>query len=1230
MAKEGICRTLPLLTALARSYGQRGAVSKVFALNEEAINVHGEPIKWLSQAVIDGYLRREEYTNAVDYALQFPQVNVSNSQLPHSHARLLQEFAREGMPDLAMRVLGDNAAKFGRPPDDQYNYIVAALIVQGDLEQAEHVLRQRKELTSGKNARRSKIAVTEEGAFMRACFTADADAIAAASRAYDTVDISNGASRKLMSRPMINTVEAVANAFRVRGHTGGLGDMLASLDSVGASSYVHHLRVLIPSCSTFAVAGDAPAAADLFNRAVLHGGKQIDHETAACIVLRAVTAACDLGGGVSETELAKVYDSTIDAVDAAAAQATAAVAAHGWETTERYFFRSQMFDDCKAAALAAVPILMKTDDSVTTENDRLARAVTLYAPTEETPSDRLAEYRFKAMTRDVRAGRPFPEGLNLEALLEPVTTDMPPELGAAWLELLLANGMDHAAEDALVSLRSKGDRVTSVTFAPFMRQHAEKGRLDSKEISRGVALLKSIVESGARVTHSLVIPLLEACAETGSIADAVGILSIVKDAGVPISEQIVGFMYRTCCRVGDHDKALMILRLAVPPQCDLIGKDGFDLLLTAGHRLMSDPTKLEESVNILYQTGRIERRSFDPSRTVAGVAEATTIVKPAESETPEAVVTPRHAVVSRAPRKARSPSTFNKDFGAEIARLSQAVVSHHGSVDPQVADMLTEAAASKTVSLLTLCNALAGTVGKPFPVAVGQAVLAVQMAGNRQDGELVPEDLEVFRRGYISLDPKFVVHVLSGLRENKSKMHDSDRRTADELVALWVETHGSDHLLQHRDVSIETFVYYTDGMQDIRRSRELFDRLMACEDLSDEHAHQLIVAHLHLSIHKRNDQSVAELLDVAYRRGALDSDTLVVGTIKRLQQQARKSFDQFVTMLVPQIQHPFGEGMEYAHKVALIQMYALLTKLTPPHSSSNDMLEAAENTFAQIKRDGQTAGLWPRVFRIQALVSTGNRIHIEHAEKLNAEMGQQFSTVWPEIRGACSAAFVRGYSLLLTSCPVGERSAVVQTLLQHYETLIRSGALIKSGVTPDRKTTSALMGGLASVPETTAACTIVYENIASQGDAGAALKEFIKAVLGLGYLERHTSALDYSRILSMMQLRADVDCDNVLFMLNHLVSFGNREDFASFFKLRTRMAKNNRNLHMHIAEAHVLHLKSICGSDLWSGKLGKERAEALLLALKLMRAECGSIPQRMRSFVQEVEDAAQAEYAMVI
>ena len=99
-----------------------------------------------------------------------------------------------------------------------------------------------------------------------------------------------------------------------------------------------------------------------------------------------------------------------------------------------------------------------------------------------------------------------------------------------------------------------------------------------------------------------------------------------------------------------------------------------------------------------------------------------------------------------------------------------------------------------------------------------------------------------------------------------------------------------------------------------------------------------------------------------------------------------------------------------------------------------------------------------------------------------------------------------------------------------------------------------------------------------------------------------------------------------------LAEASDRANFERFFELRTRMARNNTNVHMHMAEAHVQNLRSLLGgrSVDRGRKLEKRAATELLRAVDTMLEECGDVPSNAKQFVAEVREYAHEQSGAVM
>jgi hypothetical protein len=257
----------------------------------------------------------------------------------------------------------------------------------------------------------------------------------------------------------------------------------------------------------------------------------------------------------------------------------------------------------------------------------------------------------------------------------------------------------------------------------------------------------------------------------------------------------------------------------------------------------------------------------------------------------------------------------------------------------------------------------------------------------------------------------------------------------------------------------------------------MYGALMARPDLTEEDAKSVVMSHLTLCIYTRNDLAVAELLDTAGKRGYLEGDDgAVVDLIRRLIFQGRKRYDEFSMHLLSRLEHPAGETMSYDHKVKLLAVYTAMAKTIAAVSatSAEAMRGAAQATFNQIDLDGQRAGLWPRVYLLEAIASACDPASVAQAEDLRGGLLTDFPDLPLDALNVVSSIFVRAYSRLLKVCPVDERKGVISHLLRHLQDLVRSG------IVPDRRTTSELIHGLASAPETEPACALLYDKIEKQ------------------------------------------------------------------------------------------------------------------------------------------------------
>eukprot|EP00035_Acanthoeca_spectabilis_P024875 m.455779 g.455779 ORF g.455779 m.455779 type:complete len:1326 (+) comp20937_c0_seq1:194-4171(+) len=1206
MENDGIRRTPTMLSSLATGYGHQGNVSKVFELNEECTRSGGH-LDNFSMAVVDGYLRQRSYAEAVDFAIQHAQPNKTNRKGPLLHMRMLQEFGREGVSDQAVRVIDDLKARPNLElSGSNWNHLISAFIVHGDLDRAVATLRLRP-AQWGHGSRTSQISIEAESTFMRACIAGDRDEIENAASQYDSLNLRNCSAHNIETRPMVNTVLALVHALRVTGATDRLLLMLDTLESVGAESYVHNHGIVAASCQALAQHGEIDDAMNVLKRAVRRNDIGLDAEALGCFVFDAVVAAMAQGSD-HHTIHASACDDIVDIVDTAAASEAVSLNAHGWSVIKEHFLRSQRFDDAKVAAFTST-----STSSEQSEFERLCHALehNVHGSGAFT-SSRLIASQLSALARDARAGTP--NGNELTRILKDTKPSSPPEVSIAAVDCLLAHGFLDEAEE-FVDMK---DVAKSVIVAQLVKYHANSGNFEI-----GLSLLETLVDAKVWVPRHLALPLFEACASSDNVRGAVKLLGVVKAAHIVLSTKMVELLFLTCCNVEDSDAAQAILRLAVSPQCETIGRNGFLKILATMHRTVDSVDLLQKSLETLYATGVCSPETLHASHVAAEIKNMSNLAVEAAQET----YVPRHSLsdFDRRPqtkkRKSDVPLYIAEDdaFAGECDRLVAVLEGHVGDLSSTIRHTV----ANVSSSLLQTCEELTSVLGAPLPNDVGHVVIAAHLAGKGPGQQsIVLEDLDIFHKGLVTISTEAMLQLLPGLRSGEKRTHDAKTITADDLVTLWYESHGYEHELAHRDVSMEIFRYYNNGVQDIRRAREVYDKLMSRSDLSKKHAHQIVIDHLTLSIYRRHDLAVAEMLDAADRFGLISDDFVVVDVIRRLQQQGRKSFDQFTEMLLKQIQNPTGEKMPYTHKVNLLRVYSAFVK-SYRDTSSNQALTTAENTFNQIEQDGQTAGIWAQIFWMQALLASGSRSQIQQAEDLHTHLlssGQELSS---EAHGSCASGFVRGYADLLQRCPDDERPLVIQNLLRHVE------SLLKSGTSPTRQTTSMLIRGLASVPETEAACFVLYENIPTQGDAGAALKEYVKMTL-----ERHGSrptSSQFDGLYNMMQLRSDVDCDNVLFILRHFVDTQDSEKFQRFFGLRTRMAKNNRNLHLHLAEAHMLHLRSIVGDT--SGQRrqpNKASAQEILDAVDLMRDECGSIPHTMRAAVQEIADQAQSEIAQIL
>eukprot|EP00038_Savillea_parva_P017033 m.18878 g.18878 ORF g.18878 m.18878 type:complete len:1432 (+) comp3637_c0_seq1:82-4377(+) len=1244
LADAGVERSPVLLEALAKGYGLRGDVARVHEVNDEAIRLpNGGPLESYTMAVLEAHLVQRAYTEALNHALASPHLNPGNAALPLSHLRLLREFGREGVPHLAVRVVEDVKKNgHGMVEDDTYNHVAAAFIVHGDMEQAMETLRLRASLTTGRSHRQSRIAVDLERDLLQGCFTGDFGAVTATTAQFETLEVANLPGQEHPVRPMLSNLVALVHAFRVRGSSQPLVAMLSALDEAGATSYLGQERVLRACCEAFARCHDAPSAALLVQRAVTgHSAGKTDDESLACTVLQAILANVH-ANGASSADVDSAFETVTSLMSNLVAHETQALNAHGWQAPHDQFLRSQTYDDLHTVVASALTVRRVEPDG-DDDGDRdtmfgsLQRSLAngrgrgSQQPFEQhaTTSQVVLQGQLNAMRWDAsHRNTHYPDELN--NLLGTRNRDWSADTSAAAVDCLLTYNQGTAAMELLSAQQADSPWATNaVTAAPLARHFAETGELD-----KAVAVARAVASQGIQLTHAFVTPVFGACAREGNVREAVNLLDVVTSTHMPISGHVMELLYQTCLEAGDFVDSLAMLRLSTTPQCDRLGTQQYIDLLAAGFRTFQDADKLQQSIDVINAGTNLalDARAVQQAAAVAAVAAdrapvTLTLSPPSTSPTTTLQRTTgsdqatshrsslEHGQWHSEPGHDAGPARI--DFNAAVASLVETVASHSDASErPDFVNMMNAARHNGTVELGPLCTVLTSVVGSsPLPPSVSRAVLVAHSAGAR---DLVMEDLDVFHRGLVDLDADTMMLLLPRLRRGANRTSTARRQAAEGLFELWFAKHSVE---AHPDVSLEIFSYFNDSVQDVRRARDVYDALMASSNLSDTHAQQLVLSHLTLGIYKRNDQTVAELLDTAARRGFLD-DAVLVDTLRRLLQQGRKSFNGFAEMLLPSIQHPRGESLSYNHKINLMRVYSSLAAASHDHGATQHV-DAALATYNQISEDGQSPGIWAHIFRIQALVAVPNKHNMVEAEVFWNELRDGPETPSPQAQASCASSFVRGYASLLKFCPAADRPHVIQSLLHHVD------ELVASGIPPDRKTSSALIHGLASVAETKPACLGLYEKIDKQGDAGAALKEFIKVSLRhRGRNDSEQASACYNGIYEMMQLRADVDCDNVLFMLGHFVETNDHVNFRRFFELRRRMAKNNRNLYLHMAQAHLLHLKSIVGPNFQHNRrLGKERAEAAGRALVLLQEECGSAPSSMRSFVQDVQDAVRAEAA---
>lgn len=198
-------------------------------------------------------------------------------------------------------------------------------------------------------------AVDLDAELLRSCFTGDFGRAGTAIAQYGSVNMADG---RPATRPMPSTVHALVHAFRVRGASDRLADMVLALDDFGAGSYILHPPVLSDVIGAFSACGDATAATELFKFSGRQSSLPADVDGLASAALRAVAAAGE-AGSVSQAALAAMHDDIVDVVMAAADQEDAARKAHAWtlKDTDLYFCRTQEFDNGHLAVVASVPVL---------------------------------------------------------------------------------------------------------------------------------------------------------------------------------------------------------------------------------------------------------------------------------------------------------------------------------------------------------------------------------------------------------------------------------------------------------------------------------------------------------------------------------------------------------------------------------------------------------------------------------------------------------------------------------------------------------------------------------------------------------------------------------------------------------------------------------------------------------------------------------------------------------
>eukprot|EP00041_Stephanoeca_diplocostata_P039306 m.1609589 g.1609589 ORF g.1609589 m.1609589 type:complete len:1486 (-) comp25365_c0_seq5:95-4552(-) len=1155
---------------LISCHARQGNVKRVQALNDRYREKTGENIVsyslFLSQAQAEQY----DYTGAMDTLVQ--DNHLYDSEAKWGFKAILTHASERGYSDIALQTVQREIEKTGKAPVGMmYNELARAFVVAGALDDVSETLKLRGEFAQYKHA-----SVVLESAFIASCFTGSWDDAATVAAEFQAMG----------QWPLREAIVSVLQAYRARGLADRTAELLMFIDQIGwGQKYLVQYDVLEVALATYAEAGDAKNAIDLVKHVIDMPANVIHYDDILIqYALKAIANSQPDGNEAGQTEFQRLRwfygdqlrwkQQVLYLAEQQEALHRTRVLDHGWRTIDKHKpYSPAVWEQlAKVEAGSRAPGWSKRPRIVNVERVQgqqkyagfdtnnanayetrltaLLRALTddlTVIANEEANNQRTRQQKENAL-RDLKSSTVT----KLQKIASQVS-DLPwwtPGLTSALIRCHLANDGDIAsAEGVVTQALSSGDisvHNTAALHEPFVRHYADVG-----DVATAVDKLKDILAHEPRVSHDLLVAVLDACAQAGDMGAALDVLGSVRGAGIPVTEPMLQRLVATACTTGEHAAAVALASMA--RSCDPVGSHTWTNWMAEVHARLGEECA-QDMLRALQAEGGAQGVTMSHLESaVDALQEKEAVARVSQAELRQA----------SPPKRMNLKEYWDEAFEELRSAIHTTLGENAGMME--ITDALDTVDAERIIDLKSfsaLMHKFYGSEG-PLPPLLNDAILKLYLTRRGHHVVCKPDDAAVFEDGDLLLTTS-ALEVILGSYATASVKNVGVQQFVRRVLAHWNKQHaqGMEYTSDTerraaipKSLAIQMFEYPR-MLQKMEDATQEFQHLLNRSDLNKKEMSGIVRGMLSLMIYRRDITGVASLLDELRGKGVHLRDTDCLEIIVQLQSTMLKAPMHFAAKLFEGIKNKdgvHGTDNDYHYNLKLLQYYC-----------NARQPERAEALFQRMQENEKICNsqpaMWTRIYMMKSWALSGNHLHLVNAERVLDALMLDLQRIPGDIMSYMRGVMIQGYADAITSTPSSEHADLLGSLLRHMDFAVQGGKM------PNRNTLVALVRAFATIGEGMyPQVNNLYVRARTQGDAGAMLKMFIRKILA-------EDSPNFGAIAKTMSLRKDVDNTNVLFMLQHCARKNDSELFEKFFKFTEYMAKNNPHYAQNLLGAHIMRM----------------------------------------------------------